>query len=200
MLKRFNNTLIFLISLASICFFVRDLNTGATDRFLGDLSMVLVLLIPKILRKIFKIRITDTMELIYVIFMILAQFLGSIVNLYNNDTTWWYDLFTHFLSGVLTTILALVIMNWLGVYKDKNKWFNFIFMISFTLMIASLWEFLEFGTDNFLGMNVQHSLETGVRDTMEDMLVAFLGSIIVSITYLLEGKNGFIKRLVSDLV
>lgn len=200
MLKRFNNTLIFLASLASICFFVKDLNTGATDRFLGDLSMVLVLLIPKILRKIFKIRITDTMELIYVIFMILAQFLGSIVNLYNNDTTWWYDLFTHFLSGVLTTILALVIMNWLGVYKDKNKWFNFIFMISFTLMIASLWEFLEFGTDNFLGMNVQHSLETGVRDTMEDMLVAFLGSIIVSVTYLLEGKKGFIKRLVSDLV
>jgi len=200
MLKRFNNVLIFLVSLSSICFFIKDINYGNTDRLLGDLSMVFVLLIPKILRKIFKIRITDSMELIYVIFMILAQFLGSVVNLYNNDTTWWYDLFTHFLSGVLTTVLALVIMNWLGVYKDKNKWFNFIFMISFTLMIASLWEFLEFGTDNFLGMNVQHSLETGVRDTMEDMLVAFLGSIIVSVTYLLEGKKGFIKRLVSDLV
>lgn len=200
MLKRINNTLIFLCSLASICFFVRDLNIGANQRFLGDLSMVFVLLIPKILRKIFKIRITDSMELIYVIFMILAQFLGSVVNLYNNDTTWWYDLFTHFLSGVLTTVLALVIMNWLGVYKDKNKWFNFIFMISFTLMIASLWEFLEFGTDNLLGMNVQHSVETGVRDTMEDMLVAFAGSMIVSVTYLLEGKKGFIKKLVSDLI
>ncbi len=200
MLKRINNALIFLVSLASICFFIKDINYGNTDRLLGDISMILVFLIPKILRKLFKLRITDAMELVYVIFMILAQFLGSIVNLYNNDTTWWYDLFTHFLSGVLTTILALVIMNWLGVYKDKNKWFNFIFMISFTLMIASLWEFLEFGTDNFLGMNVQHSLETGVRDTMEDMLVAFLGSIIVSVTYLLEGKKGFIKRLVSDLV
>ncbi len=199
-MKKINNLLIFLCSLASICFFVRDLNIGANQRFLGDLSMVFVLLIPKILRKIFKIKITDTMELIYIIFMILAQFLGSVVNLYNKDTTWWYDLFTHFLSGVLTTILALVIMNWLGVYKEKNKWFNFVFMISFTLMIASFWEFLEFGTDNFLGMNVQHSLETGVRDTMEDMLVAFLGSIIVSVTYLLEGKNGFIKKLVSDLI
>lgn len=199
MLKRINNTLIFLCSLASICFFVRDLNIGANQRFLGDLSMVFVLLIPKILRKIFKIRITDSMELIYVIFMILAQFLGSVVNLYNNDTTWWYDLFTHFLSGVLTTVLALVIMNWLGVYKDKNKWFNFIFMISFTLMIASLWEFLEFGTDNLLGMNVQHSVETGVRDTMEDMLVAFLGSIIVAITYLVEGSNGIIKKIVNAL-
>ncbi len=199
-MKKINNALIFLCSLASICFFVRDLNIGANQRFLGDLSMVFVLLIPKIIRKIFKIRITDAMELIYVIFMILAQFLGSVVNLYNNDTTWWYDLFTHFLSGVLTTVLALVIMNWLGVYKEKNKWFNFLFMISFTLMIASLWEFLEFGTDNFLGMNVQHSLETGVRDTMEDMLVAFLGSIIVAVTYLLEGKKGFIKKLVSNLV
>lgn len=199
MLKRINNTLIFLCSLASICFFVRDLNIGANQRFLGDLSMVFVLLIPKILRKIFKIKITDAMELIYVIFMILAQFLGSVVNLYNNDTTWWYDLFTHFLSGVLTTVLALVIMNWLGVYKDKNKWFNFIFMISFTLMIASLWEFAEFGTDTFLGMNVQHSLETGVRDTMEDMLVAFLGSIIVAITYLVEGSNGIIKKIVNAL-
>lgn len=198
-MKKINNALIFLCSLASICFFVRDLNIGANQRFLGDLSMVFVLLIPKLLRKIFKIRITDAMELIYVIFMILAQFLGSVVNLYNNDTTWWYDLFTHFLSGVLTTILALVIMNWLGVYKDKNKWFNFLFMISFTLMIASLWEFLEFGTDNLLGMNVQHSLETGVRDTMEDMLVAFLGSIIVSVTYLLEGKKGIIKKIVSAL-
>lgn len=199
MLKRISNTLIFLCSLASICFFVRDLNIGANQRFLGDLSMVFVLLIPKILRKIFKIKITDAMELIYVIFMILAQFLGSVVNLYNNDTTWWYDLFTHFLSGVLTTVLALVIMNWLGVYKDKNKWFNFIFMISFTLMIASLWEFAEFGTDTFLGMNVQHSLETGVRDTMEDMLVAFLGSIIVAITYLVEGSNGIIKKIVNAL-
>ena len=199
MLKRINNLLIFIFSLASICFFVRDLNIGANQRFLGDLSMVFVLLIPKLLRKLFKIKITDAMEFTYVIFVILAQFLGSVVNLYNNDTTWWYDLFTHFSSGVLTTVLALVIMSWLGVYKEKNKWFNLLFMVSFTLMIASLWEFLEFGTDTFLGMNVQHSLETGVRDTMEDMLIAFLGSIIVSVTYLLEEKKKIIKKIVDAL-
>ena len=55
-------------------------------------------------------------------------------------------------------------------------------------MIASIWEFLEFGADTFFGMNVQHSLDTGVRDTMEDMLIAFLGSLIVSISYLVENK------------
>lgn len=199
-MKKLNNVLIFLCSLASICIFVKDLNTGATDRFLGDLSMVFVLIIPKIIRALFKIKITDSMEFVYVVFMILAQFIGSVVNLYNH--TWWYDLFTHFLSGVLTTVLALVIMNWMGVYKDKNKWFNFIFMISFTLMIASFWEFMEFGTDLVMKTDVQHVLDTGVKDTMQDMLIAFLGSLIVAFSYLIEdkiSKNGFIKKIVSDL-
>ena len=199
-MKRITNTLIFLCSLAAICFMVKDINVGSYDRILGDITIPLVLLIPRIIKNLFKIKITDTMELIYVVFIILAQFLGSVVNLYNNDTTWWYDLFAHFLSGVLTSVLALVVLNWFGVYKEKNKGFNFLFIICFTLMVASIWEFVEFGTDVFLGMNVQHSLETGVKDTMEDMLVAFAGSLIVSVTYLLEGKKGFIKKLVSDLV
>ena len=199
-MKRITNTLIFLCSLAAICFMVKDINVGNYDRILGDITIPLVLLIPRIIKNLFKIRITDTMELIYVVFIILAQILGSVVNLYNNDTTWWYDLFAHFLSGVLTSVLALVVLNWFGVYKEKNKGFNFLFIICFTLMVASIWEFVEFGTDVFLGMNVQHSLETGVKDTMEDMLVAFAGSMIVGITYLLEGKNGFVKKIVSDLV
>lgn len=200
MMKKLNNVLIFLCSLAAVCFCIRDLNVGSYDRILGDVTVPFVLLIPRIMGKIFKIKITSAMELVYILFIILAQFLGSVVNLYNK--IWWYDLFAHFLSGILTSVLSLVVLNWFGVYNRKNKWFNFLFIISFTLMIASIWEFMEFGTDTFFGMNVQHSIETGVRDTMEDMLVAFLGSLIVSISYLVENKvakNGFLKRVVSDL-
>lgn len=199
-MKKINNTLIFIFSLASICFFVKDLNIGANDRLLSDITVPLVFLLPRIFSKIFKFKITDNMEFVYVIFIILAHFVGSVVNLYNK--VWWYDLFAHFLSGILTAILSLVIMNFLKVYNDKNKLFNVIFIISFTLMIASLWEFLEYGADTFLKMNVQHSIETGVSDTMEDMLVAFLGSIIVSILYIIEGKKtkkGFLRKSINDL-
>lgn len=199
-MKKINNTLIFIFSLASICFFVRDLNIGANDRLLSDITVPLVFLLPRIFGKIFKFKITDNMEFVYVIFIILAHFVGSVVNLYNK--VWWYDLFAHFLSGILTAILSLVIMNFLKVYNDKNKLFNVIFVISFTLMIASLWEFLEYGADTFLKMNVQHSIETGVSDTMEDMLVAFLGSIIVSILYIIESKKtkkGFLRKAINDL-
>lgn len=199
-MKKLNNVLIFLCSLASVCFFVRDINVGSYDRLLGDITVSLVLLIPRIFKSLFKIKITDAMELVYVVFIILAQFLGSVVNLYN--TTWWYDLFTHFLSGILTAILALVVMGWFNVYKPKNKWFNVLFMIAFTLMVGFSIEFLEYGTDVITSMDVQHNLDTGVVDTMEDMLVAFLGSIIVSISYFIEdkvSKNGFLKKVVNDL-
>ncbi len=199
-MKKFNNVLIFISSLASLCYAVRDLNMGIYDRLLACLSIIFVLFIPRIINKIFKLKISPYMEFVYVVFIILAQFLGSVVNLYNS--VWWFDLFTHFLSGILTSVLALVIMDWFGVYNKKNKWFNALFIICFTLMVASLWEFIEFGAFVFLKMDVQHHLTTGVFDTMEDMLVAFLGSIIVSVSYLVESKvskSGFLKKVVNDL-
>ena len=186
-MKKINNYLIILTVIASYSYAVRDYIAGSYDRLACSLSIILVLLVPKILRKLFKLKISEYMELVYIIFVILAHFIGSVVNLYN--TTSWYDLFAHFISGVLTAILSVIIMKWLGVYNKKNKGFNIIFMVSFVLMIACIWEFIEFSGDNIFGLNLQHSIETGVTDTIEDMLMAFSGSIIVLITYLLDKKD-----------
>ena len=41
-------------------------------------------------------------------------------------------------------------------------------------------------------MNVQHSIETGVKDTITDMLIATLGSLIMFIIYLSK-KQKLIK-------
>ena len=46
-------------------------------------------------------------------------------------------------------------------------------------------------------MNVQHSIETGVNDTMEDMLIATLGGILAFLKYLFENnKNGLLNKFV----
>ncbi len=199
-MKKLNNVLIFLSSLISACIFVKDLNIGAYDRLLSSASIILVLLIPRIVNKIFKAKLSDSLEFVYILFIILAQLLGSSLNFYNK--IWWYDIFAHFLSGIFVTILALVVMKWFKGYDGKNKYFNILFILSFSLMVASLWEFLEFGADTILNMNVQHSIETGVKDTMEDMLVAFLGTLIVVISYLVEDKvrkNGFLKKVAKNI-
>ena len=158
--KKFNNILIVVFSLLSILYFIRDVNIGRTDRFLSDLTLTLVLLLPRI----FKIKMSDRLETLYLVFAIFADFFGSIVNLYNR--TWWYDLFAHFVSGILTSILAIMIINHFELNKNENKFFNILFIISFTMLIASLWEFVEFGSDCILHLDVQHNLTTGVRDTM----------------------------------
>lgn len=193
-MKKINDVLIFLVILISVCFAIKDFNIGAYDRLLGSLSIAFVLFIPRIVRKLFKIKISNAMEFIYILFIFLAQFLGSVVNLYNK--VWWYDLFMHFISGILTSFLALEVLCWFNNYKEKNKIFNALFIISLSLMIAVLWEFCEFTADTLFGMNVQHNMETGVKDTMQDMLVAFLGSIIVSVLYLIKTK--VFKKIVSD--
>ena len=53
-MKRITNTLIFLCSLAAICFMVKDINVGNYDRILGDITIPLVLLIPRIIKNLFK--------------------------------------------------------------------------------------------------------------------------------------------------
>lgn len=194
-MKKMTNVIIFIFSLIAVCFFVKDMNMGANQRLLGDASIILVFFLPRIFSKIFKFKISDGLELCYILFIIFAQFIGSIINLYN--TTWWYDLLAHFISGIVTTILALVILNWFKRYDKKNMLFNITYMIMFTLMIASLWEFIEYGADIFLNMNVQHSIDTGVSDTMEDMLIAFVGSILVVLTYI--SNNKFIEKIVNAL-
>ncbi len=186
-MKKFNNILIILISIISLILMGYFLINGIYDRIISSASILLVLCLPKILGKIFKIEIGMKGELIYIIFIFIVQFLGSTLSFY--DMFWWYDILAHFASGILTSLLALEVMSWFKVYKRENIWFNVLFINSFTLMIAALWEFIEFGTFIFLNMDVQHHLTTGVFDTMEDMLMAFLGCIFVSIWYLIRMKK-----------
>ena len=70
------------------------------------LSFVVIMLFPKICR-IFKMDFSVFLEFSFVLFVILAQFFGSILNFY--DKFYWYDSFTHFLSGILSALFAFVI-------------------------------------------------------------------------------------------
>ena len=186
-MRKINNFLIILLFILSLFFTFNNNNFITFQRLLPSLSIILVLYIPRIFNKLFKFQINSQLELIYIIFIFLAQFLGSVIDFYNH--IWWWDLFIHFLSGMLTAIFALDIMKWSDVFKEDKQCFNLLFMNCFTLMVASLWEFVEFGSFVFLSMDVQHHLTTGVFDTMEDMLIAFLGNIIICGLYLLKNNK-----------
>lgn len=159
------------------------------------LSIIIVCIVPWLIKKVLKYEMSETLKFIYFLFVFIALILGSIYNLYR--TISWFDLLAHFLSGIVTCVLALIILKKFDLLKKDLPIFHIVFIIAFSLMIASFWEFFEFLSDKALKGDTQWVLLTGVDDTMTDMLIAFLSSVIFSVFYYIGSKTNkkFIKGI-----
>lgn len=161
------------------------------------LTIILTALVPTMVRKILHLKISYTMELVYLLFIIFGHFIGSILGIYNEIPH--YDKIMHTLSGVLTSFVAIIVLNNINQYKFKNVIFNIVFMIVFSLAVAGIWEIFEFTSDILFQADAQRVTISGVNDTMLDMIVALFGSILVCIEYGIEvciHKKGLVYALV----
>lgn len=199
-MKKINNIIILSMLIINTGCIGLTLLGKYNSNILVCLSLYLIVFIPKILRKASP-KINDLIELIFLIFILFAQLLGSILHFYG--IIYWYDSFMHYISGILTSFLAILLLVLFNKYDEKDKTFNIIFIISITLMVAGLWEIFEFAADNLLGGDAQRVLATGVTDTMKDIICALLGSILFSLSYLYEcikKKNLVIKEFIKKLI
>ena len=165
---------------------------------LKDMSIIITINALYIIQKLFKVKISEGLNLIYIIFIFIAHFLGVICELYNH--IYWFDKLAHFLSGVITAFVAIYIL--VKFRKDKNMFFDILYIIALTLAVASLWEVFEYLSSYYFGVDPQKVTMTGVSDTMNDIIVAFLGSILVSISYYFENKynyNLLIKKFIKTI-
>lgn len=193
-LKKINVVIITISLIINTIFLTLTLLDKYNSNILVCLSLYLILFIPTIINKLFRINISDSIELIFLTFIFVAQLLGSIVHFYGLIS--WFDSFTHFVSGILSAILSLQLLVLFNKYDKKDRFFNMLFCIAVTLMIASCWELFEFSADNIFGNNAQKVLETGVTDTMKDIICALLGSLLFLVGYfydVMSGKNKLIK-------
>lgn|SRR5574344_1602735 len=198
-MKMMNSIIKIIVLLAATFYSVKYAMDKELSYTLIALTLFVLVFVPNILRK-FKLNITPEMEFIYLIFIVFAQVLGSLMKFYDN--VYCFDKVVHFLSGFLSAFVGIYLLTVLKKYDRKTILFNSLFIIFTSLAVASLWEIFEFSCDTFLGNDAQRVIATGVNDTMIDIIVALLASIIVSITYIYEEKNNknlvvkrFIKRL-----
>lgn len=199
-MKKINLFLIIIASLGGICYSIIPLINAQIYKFLICLAIIPVMLVPNIVKKVLKIKITPTTEFIYLIFVFCAHFLGSIVNLYHLINN--YDKIMHLASGIVTAFFGILIMVYLKKYNKKSIIFNVLFIISFVLMVASFWEFFEYFCDNLFSKDAQNVLTTGVNDTMNDMIAAFIGAILFNIMYIYEeiaDTSLVIKRFIKEI-
>lgn len=199
-MKKTNDILIILMIIVNTICMLLSICGKYNSNILVCLSLYLIIFLPRIIRK-FSSKVNDLIELIFLLFILFAQLLGSILHFYG--IIYWYDSFMHYISGILTSFLAVIILILFNKYDDNDKVFNVIFILSITLMVASLWEIFEFTTDNLLGGDAQRVVATGVTDTMKDIICALLGSILFSFCYLyecLKNKTLLIKEFIKKLI
>lgn len=181
-MKMINKFLIILIIVLSAFIIFGEFDRGIVI-VLKDSSIVLTLLFPYILKRLFKIDINEGVIFVWIVFIFLSHFLGVICELYNR---WYYfDKVSHTFSGVLSGTVAVMILDRLNI---KKKGFVILFILSFTSMCAFLWEVFEFTCNALFGGDAQRVALTGVTDTMMDMIVAFIGSLFVCLYYKAKKK------------
>lgn len=164
-----------------------------------SLSLIIIVLMPNILRK-WGIKIKPIIELIFLLFIFFAQTLGSVLDFYQKY--YFYDKVVHFSSGLVTSFLGIYILVILNIYNKKNFLFNFVMIIFTSMAIAGFWEIFEFTCNSIFGGDAQKVMLTGVNDTMTDIIVALLGSLLVSVLYMYEEQNDkkiIVKRFIAEL-
>lgn len=153
---------------------------------------MLMIYIPKKVEDRMEIDVPNIMEILYIIFLFSAIYLGEIQHFYSRFPFW--DTLLHFFSACMLSAVGFQMVNFLtGIKKFNlrlNPLFVSIFAFCFSVTAGALWEVFEFSGDGLMGSNMQKFMtykgETligreALRDTMEDIIVDILGSLAIAI-------------------
>lgn len=135
------------------------------------------------------IKIIHEINIIAMLFLFAANFLGEIFDFYYY--IWWWDIFLHTLSGVFLGFAGFIIVFMLNgspnIGVELSPFFIAMFAFCFATSLGVVWEVFEFFMDSFFGLNMQKS---GLIDTMWDLIVDSGGALFAGITSYLYLKIG----------
>lgn len=157
------------------------------NRVASAFMLAVVAILPLLVELIFRWRFSNTMYLLYLIYLLLAG-LGSVLNIYK--ITPYYDKIIHVLAGYAFALVGIYIFSLIEDYYKFKPITIAIFALCFTLSIELIWELMEWFSDLFLGMDAQGIPPEGfdvplVTDTDTDMLCNLCGGIVFFVHYLI---------------
>lgn len=175
--------------------------------------MMFLIFLPNLINRVIHIKVPAVMEIIFVAFCFCALILGDVADFYGKFE--WWDSLEHGMSGVLLGILGYAIINTFNKVEGNklrfSPFFVSLWVICFALATGALWEIMEFITDGLFGLNSQQYLTTpgtfdkavplegheALRDTMEDLMLDFAGSVIISVIGFFDLKKQ--RRSIANL-
>jgi len=172
------------------------------------MAIMAVTLAPAALGRRFRVVIPPEFQLLAVLFVFAALFLGEIQSYYVR--IWWWDIALHTSSGLLMGILGFLLVYVLNESAriDMNMRPRFVafFAFIFAVAVGALWEIFEFSMDQFFGTNMQKPMfddPSGLTDTMWDMIVNTLGALLICALgwrYMVRRKQSFIEAWINKFI
>ncbi|AFJ01824.1 putative membrane protein [Methylophaga frappieri] len=172
-------------------------------------GIITLTLYPVFLKHQFQVRIPAEFQLLTIVFVFAAVFLGEIHDYYGRF--WWWDLLLHTTSGLLLGVIGFLLVYVLNesekIDLQLRPGFVALFAFLFALGVGTLWEIFEFAMDTLFGLNMQKTMfsdTTGLTDTMWDLMVDAIGALMMSLLgygYLNKSSsNGFLARFIQRFI
>ena len=140
---------------------------------------------PTLLGDRLLVRIPAEYEMLAILFVFAALFLGEFHSYY--ERYWWWDIALHSTSGLLLGIVGFLLVYVLNESRriDIHMRAGFVALFAFAFAVAAgtAWEIFEFAADQLLGMQMQKPMlgdPSGLTDTMWDLIVDAVGAAVIS--------------------
>ena len=131
-------------------------NRNYENVFLCVLTLVL-LLIPSLIQINLKIELPTALEITILVFIFAAEILGEIQAYYIKFPFW--DTVLHTINGFLMAAIGFALVDILNRSKKFSIQLSPVFLaivaFCFSMTIGVIWEFFEYGMDQFFGLDMQ---------------------------------------------
>lgn len=183
-LKKICHTYGILIIAAGTCIGIYNIINSTLYYTMLAFAFCAFAFLPLLIHKIMGTDAAYIIDFILYLFSTLAYGIGIVLTGYHQLP--YYDKFIHLLSGVVFT--------WLGSFvccrltpAQKAACFdeplNRCFSFCFSLAVAGIWEILEYLTNLLFKNDPQNVLTTGINDTMQDMIMCLLGTVVTILLF-----------------
>jgi hypothetical protein len=153
--------------------------------------------IPVFVLRRYRVCLPSEFQLIVAAFVFVSLFLGSARDFYCRF--WWWDIVLHISSGFLLGIVGWIAMFLLNhtdhLPRGIRPGFLCLFGVTFAVFLGVLWEIFEYAVDLLWPAANMMSNETGVADTMQDLIVNTVGAVLVGLmgwAYSRSGKYSYL--------
>jgi len=180
--------------------FASSLLTGRLSLAFVALATFLLSLGPVLFQRRFGIRLPVGMLVGIVLFIFATIFLGEAYDFYGRY--WWWDILLHGGSaigfGMMGFLFALMLFE--GDRYAAPAWAIAFLGFCIAITVGAIWEIFEYGMDRLFGFNMQ---ESGLDDTMSDLMVDTIGAALGAVTgflYLKEREIGGLTGILREFV